>query len=307
MRSNALSPRLRPDAIPEDAIPEDVLFRMFGPFESQFDFIKLVQVCKKWRRLILSRLEEIVLHFPSCLLPCWITELHALKKLNLCLSDPATHPCIGLSVVPHASSSSLHHLANLRSLEHLTLSGNLVEDVSALESLTTLEYLRITTCRRVTDVSALLKSLTSLRTLHLDHTSVKDVSDITALTCLRDLTLAFTNVADISTLAGLTTLRSLCLCKTPVCDVSALAGLVALTNLCMRFTSVSDLSALAGLTNLNTLALSGTFVSDVSVLRNLASLRLLEIFEMTHAEMMHPQGIDVSVLSGITGLRVIRD
>ena len=189
-------------------------------------------------------------------------------------------------------------LANLTNLEGLSLDGTDVSDISVLANLTNLEWLYL----GGTDVSdiSVLANLTNLERLSLWSTDVSDISVLANLTNLEWLYLDGTDVSDISVLANLTNLEGLWLSDTDVSDISALAGLTDLRGLYLDGTDVSDISALAKLTNLLELYLNGTDVSDISVLAKLRNLQTLDLYDFplspasrTHVLALQKKGVNV--------------
>ena len=123
-------------------------------------------------------------------------------------------------------------------LERLTLSGVMMDDLSSLASLIHLVTLRLVRFR---------ESLPSQ--LHLD------LSPLAKLRRLESLTLQRVKVKRLETISRLTQLSSLRLEHTNVCDVGAVRGLTALTDLKLAGTLVEDVTPLFGLELLQTLSL----------------------------------------------------
>ena len=194
--------------------------------------------------------------------------------------------------------TGLEYAINLRQLSLARLSGNPIEDISALANLTDLEGLSLD-FTAVSDISA-LANLTNLKRLFLGVNAVSDISALANLTNLEGLSLYGTDVSDISALAGLTNLEWLTLAGTDVSDISALAGLTNLEWLTLAGTDVSDISVLAKLRKLEYLVLNGTDVSDISVLAKLRKLNTLELYDLplspasrTHALALQKKGVNV--------------
>ena len=67
--------------------------------------------------------------------------------------------------------------SNMPDLEILILSGSPITDISSLAGATKLEWLELTFCDYLVDISV-LKNLTSLRFLNIGYTDVADISSI---------------------------------------------------------------------------------------------------------------------------------
>ncbi len=119
------------------------------------------------------------------------------------------------------------------SLTEADLSGNRIEDISALGGLTKLTRLSLNN-NRIADVSALAK-LTNLRELRLDNNAVTDVSALAKLPNLETLSLAGNDVKNLDALRDFAALKSLDLDGNPITDITKLTGILSL-----RWLSVQD-------------------------------------------------------------------
>ena len=126
----------------------------------------------------------------------------------------------------------------LTALTLLSLSGNEISDISALENLTNLTTLNLTS-NEISDISA-LENLTNLTTLNLTSNEISDISALENLTNLTTLNLSFNKISDISVLEGLTNLTTLTLSVNEISDISALENLTNLTTLWLDFNRISD-------------------------------------------------------------------
>ena len=176
------------------------------------------------------------------------------------------------------SGNAIEDVSALGSLEFLTslgLSGNAIEDVSALGSLRSLTGLSLRG-NAIEDVSA-LGSLESLTTLWLHDNAISDVSALGSLESLTTLWLHDNAISDVSALGSLRSLTWLRLSDNAIEDVSALGSLESLTGLSLGLNEISDVSALGSLESLTSLELGSNAITDVSALGSLESLEWLDL------------------------------
>lgn len=188
-------------------------------------------------------------------------------------------------------------LTNLLSLHALHIpyrfpSGAMMR---ALTDITTLRTLTLNNTL-IKDVSA-LANLSTLHGLDLTNTRVSDASPLAGLTALQTLNLSSTYVTDVTPLAGLTALQTLNLSSTFITDVIPLAGLTALQTLNLQNSPVADVSPLVGCSILQTLYLDYTNVTDVSPLTGLRTLQTLDLDSTLVT--------DVSPLANLTALKTL--
>jgi Leucine-rich repeat (LRR) protein len=184
------------------------------------------------------------------------------------------------------SITDLSPLAALTNLKSLNVEGgrNSVTNLSPLSGLTELESLIFGINSFISDISPLseLTNLTHLEIQRAQH--IRDFSPLAALTNLTHLVATFARPADgLTALAGLTNLRVLelyCFGIAPVqptTDLTPLAGLVNLEELDLEGSRVEDISALAGMTNLRELNLRRNQVRDTAPLGELRELREMDL------------------------------
>lgn len=135
----------------------------------------------------------------------------------------------------------IEFVAPLRSLTHLDLSTNDIEDLRPLSGLEDLKLLILSYNKELSDISP-LSSLTGLTVLQLRDTQVSDLGALRNMSKLGVLWLDRTPVSDISALAGLKSLSGLELSRTQVTDIAPLSQL-PLRHLSLRGTDVTDFSA----------------------------------------------------------------
>lgn len=245
-------------------------------------------------------------------------DLSVLSNLNsltsLYLSETGINDISGLATLTTLENldlsktivSDISALSNLTSIINLNLSGTKVSDISTLSVLTCLTNLNLSgdiyRSGSITDISV-LRGLKQL--IHLDlsfNPNLFEINALSSLTSLNSLDLSRTGVRDISALSNLVALTDLRLFGRPlieedqITDINPLKGLIALTHLNLSNNkTLSKISALSGLTNLNSLELRNTEVRDISALSSLTNLNSLDLSET---------GVrDISALSNLTKLR----
>ena len=202
-------------------------------------------------------------------------------------------------------------------LTTLWLTGNQIDDVSALASMTNLVTLSIGQ-NNVTDISP-LAGLINLTYLSVGDANIEDISPLAGLTNLTDLSILAANIQDedLSLLSSLTNLSSLALSHNRIADISPLAEMTGLTGLWLWDNQIKDISPLAGLTNLTFLSLGKNnieVISPLSALTNLTELFLNDnnitdvsplsgLINLTFLNLSANSISDISPLAGLTDLR----
>ena len=147
-------------------------------------------------------------------LPDELFELRHLQHLNLSYGVEGKEGWwidAVSDIAPNDFREGLASLSLLAELQHLSLSGTVLYDLSPLSG------------------------LTALQMLDCSETSVADLSPLSGLTALQRLDCSQASVADLSPLSGLTALQTLHCSATSVADLSPLSGLAALQELkCSR-------------------------------------------------------------------------
>lgn len=193
----------------------------------------------------------------------------------------------------HSAVETLDGVARLR-LKSFALRGTLVEDLSPLSTLVSLEEVSLTSVD-LTSIAPLAR-LSSLRRLFIsDDELLSDIAPIGELLDLEFLSFRYCpNVTSIDALFGLTKLKLLDLDATGVSDISAVSNMRTLNSLLLAATGVSDLTPITGLRNLETLDLANTSVSSLDPLKDHAALTTLNL-KGTKVE-------DLSALVGFTAM-----
>ena len=169
-------------------------------------------------------------------------------------------------------------LKDLVNLKYLNLRDTGISNLSAIVSLTDLEYLNLHSNQEITSLAP-LESLDHLRTLILAHVPVGQQAEMLAsFEQLRYLNLRNTHLEDISFLSDLHRLKYLNLHSNPeIASIQPLVGLTSLEHLILRGVNVADqTSALHNLTALQTLNLCETGIADVAFLGDLMAQGALQ-------------------------------
>lgn len=189
----------------------------------------------------------------------------------------------------------LNGIENCINLTELYLSGNPINDISSLSSLTRLKTLHLAGAH-INDITP-IATLTELRELNLYRNDIRDISALESLTQLTDrLSLGVNQISDLSPLSSLINLSKLDLNDNKIKDISALEFLTGLVELnlagctpirCERggqnddktlgIHQISDISVLKSLTNLESLILQGNEITDISHLEPLTNLTRLHL------------------------------
>jgi hypothetical protein len=130
--------------------------------------------------------------------------------------------------------------------QFLDLSGNAIQDLSPLSS------------------------LSQLQTLFLSGNAIQDLSPLSSLSQLQMLDLRGNAIQDLSSLSSLSQLQMLFLSGGAIQDLSPLSSLSQLQTLFLSGGAIQDLSPLSSLSQLQMLDLSGSQVHDFTSLTRLA-------------------------------------
>lgn len=183
-------------------------------------------------------------------------------------------------------------LADLTTLEDLSLGYNQIQDISFLEKLTCLDKLYLSS-NQISDISILSK-LNVLTCLFLGENPIADISVLTQLTGLNSLYIGTSQITDFSILSQLSNLTFLFLSSNQINDISFLEKLTELQDLKLWNFPISDISIIGNLRRLNSLTLRNNQISDISILKNLKDL--------TRLDLSSNQISDISILGNLTGL-----
>lgn len=217
------------------------------------------------------------------------------------LKDAHALAALDISSIAGINLSALPDCAVLRELR---LGG--AEDVGALEPLSRCGKLERVWANNVRDI-AWVGELPNLRTLDLvGSKGIKDFSPLAHAVRLTSLHLQNTSISDVTVLRNLTELETLVLSYSEgVTDIAPLANLPKLRVLWVNGTFVSDISPL---TSVHTLEELTTFVTPVKDLRPLAEMQSLNRLEVCY---QGPDGgggekLDFTPITKLTGLAYLR-
>lgn len=178
--------------------------------------------------------------------------------------------------------TSLHdHMGEL-GLEQATLSHTVLASLEAFRTLWTsqevdqIHGLAFHDCRILSGDLSPLVVLDWLRTLSFKNVAeVVDIGPLAGLSSLRSLTLYGTGVRDLSAAAAMESLETLLCQHTPVRDLSPLRRARKLRGLAINGTEVVELGPIADLRYLEELNLGGLVIDDLAPLFGLQRLRKL--------------------------------
>ncbi|MGH7970895.1 MAG: leucine-rich repeat domain-containing protein, partial [Limisphaerales bacterium] len=156
-------------------------------------------------------------------------------------------------------------LAHLFTLNSLSASNNLIEDISPLSGLTNLVFLNLAQ-NPVTNYPVFLTALHSLTNLVLSDDHITNVFFLTNLSRLTVLALDDNSIADASPLGELRQLSWLSLRGNYLTNADFLTNATQLTYLNLATNRIRDISALAGLPLLTTVSLQENLVTNLAPL-----------------------------------------
>ncbi|MDD9976023.1 MAG: leucine-rich repeat domain-containing protein [Candidatus Poribacteria bacterium] len=168
------------------------------------------------------------------------------EKLGLSNDVPLTKDNIKQLTHLEAQNREIRSIQGLEFAENLevglNLGGNLIQDITPLQSLTKLRGL-VLLGNQVSDLSP-LEPLTSLLYLNAAHNPISDLRVLSNLIHLEDLDLAACQISDVTPLAGLKNLKILILGSNLITDVSPLVNLTELEVLNIIDNPIWNFSAL---------------------------------------------------------------
>lgn len=190
---------------------------------------------------------------------------------------------------------NLKPVDQLKSLQHLDISGSVIIDIFPIRNITTLQYLdcsntfvkdleplRYSKSLRELHINntpvtsiRVVENFENLEVLHLQQTVIDSLPSISALVNLQELNCGSTNLERLDSLKYLTNLRMLDCSNTAISEIAPLAELSSLEKLVLDHTDVSSLVALENLKNLQELSIQVTKVDDLIGLENLDQLQVV--------------------------------
>lgn len=200
---------------------------------------------------------------------------HAVNLTSLQLLRPPPRTQAELNARPVWRPADLAPLTGLTELEHLTIQGVVVLDMTPVANLTNLRDLAFNYTYGISRIPDLSK-LTELVHLRLEHNRITDISGVSGLTNLRQLVLSSNrNLSDITPLTQLSTLEILRLDNTLVTHESLSAVLPFMSTEIDQMTvdEYPPTSITSGM-----FGISGTNISDLSVLDNFPDVFLWGLY-----------------------------
>jgi internalin A len=161
----------------------------------------------------------------------------------------------------------------------LDLTGAGIRSLDILKEMRSLKVLVLHRCPDLENIDA-AQGLTSLESLNLWQTRVRDLRALEGLTALRELDLRYTQVSNLDPLKGLVNLETLKAGHNRrVQNINPLGELTNLKFLDLNETQVGNLDALRKLHRLRELYLGQTPVTDIDIVRGMPSLITLTLDE----------------------------
>jgi len=206
-------------------------------------------------------------------------------------------------------AENLSILANLPSLQRLTLNNcglSTISDLAGAQKLTYLD-LRSNTLRNLEALSG----MTNLHELNLQHNAVTDLSSLSSLSNLERLDVSYNAVTSLAPLAACEKLSHLDANHNSIASVEGLDAFPSLTHLILNHNQLSNISVLGNCTGLTELNVSNNALTDISALSTLTSL---ENFNFSHNEVTSlpawPEGCKLYTINGsnnkLTSISVLK-
>ncbi len=199
--------------------------------------------------------------------------------------------------------------SDLEEVTSLSLSGQMITDLTGLEYCVNLKTLEIND-NWIGDMSS-LAALTNLTSLVVDSEQVEDASLVASLTGVRVLEIV--DIPDETVEAALRgaigkpegaiyaseleQIESFSLTGIRIEDLTGLGRCTGLTRLSLEESWISDIAPLAGLSNLSVLSLRGNRISDVTPLAGLSNLSVLSLRDN--------RVTDIAPLAGLSNLSIL--
>ncbi|MFK7769504.1 MAG: leucine-rich repeat domain-containing protein [Mariniblastus sp.] len=185
-------------------------------------------------------------------------------------------------------------LKNLKKLNVYMNTQAVDEKLAALKSLTSLEEIRLSNCKKITTFD-FIENCKSMKRIDASWCrGIVDYSALSALPMLEQVTLTEGTFKNLDFLKGKEKLKQVTLSRTPIANVNELSGLPSLESLYLDGTEVTDITGLGNSPALSFLSISKTKVSDISPLQSADKLYGLRAVETLIS--------DLSPLAGKQGL-----
>lgn len=152
----------------------------------------------------------------------------------------------------------------LLNLDVLNISGNPIQDISALSMYTKIEQLGAIGCQ-ITDISA-LSEMEKMYALKLDDNQITDISALAKLKNIRTLSLKNNQISDISVFENGMGVVNLYLSNNQISDITPLSNVKYLLNLDLKDNQITDITPLTNYDRMQQLLLGNNQISDLSPL-----------------------------------------
>lgn len=167
------------------------------------------------------------------------------------------------------------------SLQHLSLQGNRISDISALSSLTGLKYLSIRD-NRITSIAA-LDNMTMLSGIDMSINAITDITPFEKNYALNTIIADHNQISSLEPLRNLNKLGEVSFKHNYISDVSPVADKTYLKSMIFDFNSITDVAALKDI-KINTYILSLRFTYNCIPEANYRQIRYLYKIQDVHFE-----------------------
>lgn len=208
-------------------------------------------------------------------------------------------------------------LAALDQVEDLDLTGNKINDLSAIAVFKKLRRLNLYHA----PITSLLyvEDLLNLKELNLSGTLITDFEPLNNFVKLKELELSFTSVVDLNCIRKLTNLEKLDLLDTKVHDLAPIAKFKKMKNLNLAMSAVQDLTPISGMVEMEEFSIVETSITDLSAMKEMRKLRkfyasygkvvdltpLTDLTSLEEAMLIRTQVQDVRPLAKLLNLRTL--
>ena len=192
-----------------------------------------------------------------------LTDLVPLSKLQTLDLSGCTFPTEDLAI-----------LANLPSLNSLTLSGCSLSTIAGLEGAANLTKLDLSsnTLRNL----EVLTGMPLLTELNLKHNAVVDLDCLSPLSRLEKLDVSYNAISSLSPLSGCTKLNWLDAGNNDLTHANGVENLPLLNHLSLDYNQLTDVSILANCAELTNLSIASNDIKDITSLFTLLKLDILD-------------------------------
>lgn len=168
------------------------------------------------------------------------------------------------------SSDALNIIANISTLEKLTLSGCGLTSIAPLETCINLVELDVSN-NTIRSIAAVQK-MSALKLLNCKQNVVTDLSPLTSNSNLTQLDISYNSVTTIAPLSKLTGLTLLEANNNAITDLGAIDALTSLSYLNLSYNAITDVTKIASCTALTDLSISSNKITDISSLSALTNM-----------------------------------